>query len=69
MSDHVYKHLELTGSSKTSVQAAIENAVTRASKTLRGMSWFEVVDTRGHIEDGKIAYWQVTIKVGFTLEE
>jgi flavin-binding protein dodecin len=69
MSDHVYKHLELTGSSKTSMQAAIENAVVRASKTLRGMSWFEVMDTRGHIADGKVSFWQVTIKVGFTLEE
>ena len=69
MSDHVYKHLELTGSSKTSMQAAIENAVSRAAKTLRGMSWFEIIDTRGHISDGKVSYWQVTIKVGFTLEE
>ena len=69
MSNHVYKHIELTGSSKTSVQDAIENAVKRAGQTLRGMQWFEVTDTRGHIEDGKVAYWQVTIKVGFTLEE
>ena len=68
MSDHVYKHIELTGSSKTSVEDAIRNAVERASKTLRGMQWFEVTDTRGHIVDGKIDYWQVTIKVGFTLE-
>jgi flavin-binding protein dodecin len=69
MSEHVYKHLELTGSSKTGIQDAIENAILRAAKTIRGMSWFEVLDTRGHVEDGKIAYWQVTIKVGFTLEE
>ena len=69
MSNHVYKHIELTGSSKTSVQDAIENAVKRAAETLRGMQWFEVTDTRGHIEDGKVAWWQVTIKVGFTLEE
>ncbi len=69
MSDHVYKHIELTGSSKTSVEDAIRNAVTRASETLRGMQWFEVTDTRGHIEDNKIAFWQVTIKVGFTLEK
>jgi len=69
MSNHVYKHIELTGSSKTSVQDAIENAVKRAGQTLRGMQWFEVTDTRGHIEDGKVAWWQVTIKVGFTLEE
>jgi dodecin len=69
MSEHVYKHIELTGSSRTSVQDAIENAVQRAAKSLRGMQWFEVTDTRGHIEDGKVAWWQVTIKVGFTLEE
>jgi dodecin len=69
MSDHVYKHVELTGSSKTSIQDAIEIAISRAAKTLRGMHWFEVTDTRGYIEDGKIAYWQVTVKVGFTLED
>ena len=69
MSEHVYKHIELTGSSKTSVQDAIENAIERAAKSLRGMQWFEVTDTRGHIEDGKVAWWQVTVKVGFTLEE
>ncbi|HZN27477.1 MAG TPA: dodecin [Burkholderiales bacterium] len=69
MSDHVYKHIELTGSSKTGIQDAIETAIGRAAKTLRGMHWFEVTDTRGYIEDGKVAYWQVTVKVGFTLEE
>lgn len=69
MSDHVYKHIELTGSSKTSVEDAIKNAISRASKTLHGMQWFEVTDTRGHLENGKIAYWQVTLKVGFTLDE
>jgi flavin-binding protein dodecin len=68
MSEHVYKHIELTGSSKTSVEDAIRNAISRASKSLRGMQWFEVTDTRGHIVDGKIDYWQVSIKVGFTLE-
>ena len=69
MSDHVYKHIELTGSSSKGMQDAIENAVVRASKTLRGMHWFKVTDTRGHIENGKIAHWQVTINVGFTLED
>lgn len=68
MSDHVYKHIELTGSSKSSMEDAIKTAVARASETVRNMQWFEVTDTRGYIEDGKIAYWQVTIKVGFTLE-
>jgi flavin-binding protein dodecin len=69
MSDHVYKHIELTGSSKTGIQDAIEIALGRAAETLRGMHWFEVTDTRGYIENGKVAYWQVTVKVGFTLEE
>lgn len=69
MPEHVYKVIELTGSSTTSPQDAIENAITRASKTVRNMRWFEVTDTRGHIENGKVAYWQVTIKVGFTLED
>ena len=69
MSDHVYKHIELTGSSAKSMQDAIENAIERASKTLRGMQWFRVTDTRGHIENGKVAHWQVTINVGFTLED
>lgn len=68
MSEHVYKHIELTGSSKTSMEDAIQTALARAAQTLRGMHWFEVMDTRGFIEDGKVAYWQVTIKVGFTLE-
>ncbi len=68
MNDHVYKKIELTGSSSTGMQQAIENAVSRASKTVKNMRWFEVVETRGHIEDGKIAHWQVTIKVGFTIE-
>ena len=69
MTQHVYKHLELTGSSTTSVQDAIEAAIVRAAKTIRGMHWFHVTDTRGFIAEGKVAYWQVTIKVGFTLEE
>ena len=69
MTEHVYKHLELTGSSSKGMQDAIENAVSRASKTVRGMQWFTVTDTRGHIENGKIAHWQVTINVGFTLED
>jgi flavin-binding protein dodecin len=69
MSEHVYKHIELTGSSKASMEDAIKNAIAKASKSLRGMHWFEVIDTRGFIEDGKIGYWQVTVKVGFTLED
>lgn len=69
MSDHVYKHIELTGSSKASMEDAIKNAIAKASKSLRGMHWFEVTGTRGFLEEGKIAYWQVTVKVGFTLED
>ena len=69
MPEHVYKVIELTGSSKTGLQDAIENAIARASKTVRNMRWFEITNTRGHIEEGKVAYWQVTLKVGFTLEE
>lgn len=69
MSEHVYKSIELTGSSKKGIEEAIQNAVTRASKTIHNMRWFEVTDSRGYIEKGKIAYWQVTIKIGFTLDE
>lgn len=65
---HVYKTLELTGSSTSGSDDAIHTAIERASKTVRNMDWFEVVETRGHIEDGKIAHWQVTLKIGFRLE-
>jgi len=68
MSDHVYKLVELTGSSTKSMEDAVENAIARASKTVRNMRWFEVTETRGHIEDGKVGHWQVTLKVGFTLD-
>jgi hypothetical protein len=68
MSKHVYKILELTGSSPSGIEDAVSTALTRASETVRNMHWFEVVETRGHIQDGKVAHWQVTLKVGFTLE-
>ena len=68
MSDHVYKKIELVGSSTTSIEDAVKNAVTLAAKTVRNMRWFEVVETRGYLDEGKIAHWQVTLKVGFTLE-
>lgn len=68
MGDHVYKLIELTGSSSKSMEDAVENAITRAAKTVRNMRWFEVIDTRGYIDNEKLSYWQVTIKVGFTLE-
>ena len=68
MSNNVYKSIELTGSSATSIEDAVRVAIERAGKTIRNMSWFEVVDTRGYVEDNKIAYWQVTIKIAFTVE-
>ena len=68
MSNHVYKTLELTGSSETGIEEAVNTAIAKANETVRNMQWFEVVETRGHIRDGQVAYWQVTIKVGFTLE-
>ena len=68
MSDHVYKHLELTGSSKTSIEDAVNNAIVRASKTVRNIHWFQVIETRGHVVEGKVSHWQVTIKAGFTLD-
>ena len=69
MSDHVYKLIELTGSSTTGIEDAVNNAINRAGKTVRNMRWFEVTETRGHIEKGKVQHWQVTVKVGFTLED
>ena len=69
MSEHTYKLIELVGSSPRGNEAAVENAVLRAGKSLRNLRWFEVTETRGHIENGAIAHWQVTIKAGFTLEE
>jgi flavin-binding protein dodecin len=68
MSDHVYKKIELVGSSPTSIEEAVQNALARAEQTIRNMRWFEVTETRGHIEDGKVNHWQVTVKVGFTLD-
>ena len=69
MSEHVYKKLELTGSSTTGIEDAVATALAKAAKTVRNMHWFDVIETRGHIDNGKIAHWQVTIKVGFTLED
>jgi len=69
MPDHVYKKIELTGSSTVSVEDAIRNAIRRAAKSVQHMRWFEVSETRGHVENGEVAHWQVTVKVGFTLEE
>jgi len=68
MSDHVYKKIELVGSSPNSIEEAVKNALARAEKTIRNMRWFEVTETRGHINGGKVDHWQVTVKVGFTLD-
>jgi dodecin len=68
MSDHVYKTVEITGSSSEGITQAIDNAVAKASETLRHLDWFEVIAQRGQIADGKVAYYQVTLKIGFRLE-
>ena len=67
--DHVYRVIEITGSSPTSISDAIQTAVNRASKTLRNLRWFEVVQTRGHLDGGKISHYQVTLKIGFTIDD
>jgi len=69
MPDHVYKSVELTGSSAIGSDDAVKKAIARASQTLHNLRWFEVVQVRGHIENGAVAHWQATIKVGFSLEE
>lgn len=69
MSEHVYKSIELTGSSKKGIEDAVSNAIARASKTVHNLRWFQVLETRGVIDKGAVAYWQVTIKAGFTLDE
>ncbi len=69
MSEHVYKTIELVGSSQQGIEEAVEKALARAAKTVRNMRWFQVVETRGHTDGAKVAHWQVTLKVGFTLEE
>ena len=68
MPDHVYKTIELVGSSTKGMEDAVQKAIVKASETVRNLRWFEVLDTRGHIEAGRVAHWQVTLKLGFTLE-
>ncbi|HET6435127.1 MAG TPA: dodecin [Xanthomonadaceae bacterium] len=68
MTNHVYKALELTGSSATSSDDAVRVAIEKAGQSVRDIRWFEVLETRGHVEGGKIAHWQVTVKVGFTVD-
>jgi flavin-binding protein dodecin len=68
VSNHVYKTIELVGSSPNGSDDAVRNAISRAAETVRNLRWFQVVETRGQIEDGSVGHWQVTVKVGFTLE-
>ncbi|MEW8469715.1 MAG: dodecin [Candidatus Thiodiazotropha sp.] len=69
MPDHVYKKIQLVGSSQTSTDDAIRNAIARAGETIDHLNWFEVVETRGHIDNGQVAHWQVTINIGFRLKD
>lgn len=70
MSDHrTYKKIEIVGSSRNSVEEAINNALGEAARTIRNMDWFEVVDTRGHIENGRVGHYQVTLKIGFRISD
>jgi flavin-binding protein dodecin len=69
MSSHVYKQIVLTGTSKNSIEDAVASALAKAAETVRNLRWFEITETRGHVENQKIAYWQVTMTVGFTLED
>ena len=69
MDEHIYKIIELTGSSADSIEAAIQNAIAKASKSLHNLRWFQVMETRGHIENDRVAHYQVTLKVGFTVDD
>jgi dodecin len=69
MSDHVYKIIEIVGSSETSIEDAIDRAIARASQSVREIRWFEVASTRGHVEGGKVGHYQVTLRIGFTLAD
>lgn len=69
MKDHVYKIIELTGTSTTSIEDAVDTAIKRAHKTVKNLGWFQLVETRGSIEKGKVQHWQVTLKIGFTVED
>ncbi len=68
MSDHIYKKIELVGSSKVSSDDAIRNAIAAAAKTVKNINWFEVVETRGHVEKGQVSYFQVTVRIGFRID-
>lgn len=68
MNEHVYKLLELTGSSSASIEDAVQKAIAKAHETVRNIHWFTVTETRGHVVEGKVAHWQVSLKIGFTLD-
>ena len=68
MSNHVYKQIELTGSSPVGIEEAVNNAIAKAHETVRNIQWFSITETRGQVVDGKVAHWQVSLKLGFTLE-
>jgi flavin-binding protein dodecin len=67
--NHTYKKIELVGSSTTGIEDAVKNALERAAKTIRNMRWFEVTEVRGYIDQNQVSYWQVTVKIGFTIED
>jgi dodecin len=69
MAEHVYKIVELVGSSRNTIEEAVQNALTKAGESIRNIRWFQVTETRGYIDAGQVAYWQVTIKLGFTIED
>ncbi|MET0539595.1 MAG: dodecin [Xanthobacteraceae bacterium] len=69
MDDHVYRVIEVVGTSPDSIETAVKNAISRANATIRSLRWFEIVRTSGHIDDGKVQHFQVTLKVGFTMEQ
>jgi len=66
--EHVYKNIELTGSSKVSIEDAVKNAISKAGETVKNMRWFQIENSRGYIEGNSVSYWQVTVKIGFTVE-
>jgi flavin-binding protein dodecin len=68
MDEHVYKTIELTGSSRTSIEDAVKNAIAKAAESVHNIRWFQIIDSRGYVEDNAVAYWQVTLKIGFTVD-
>jgi len=69
MPNKIYKHIELTGTSNTSIEDAVQSAIARASKSVRNIRWMQIIETRGQVDEGRVVQWQVTLKAGFTLDE